>query len=79
MAIELKEITYFEWAEKFVGREIYNKITQKPLQKWEAYYTIKSFWEMVITNSHVHYGVRDKDGFENGRYTGRRLKAIQYK
>lgn len=79
MAIELTEISYFEWSEHFRGRDIYNKKTDKKLQKWEAYHTIKNFWEMVITNTHIQYGVREKGDFKNGKYTGRRLKAVQYK
>lgn len=78
MAIVSKDIDYFTFSQEiFRGKEIYNKIDGRVLQKWESYIVCKKCWDLVYTNSHYEWGCRDKKDYRDGVYKGRVLKAIK--
>jgi hypothetical protein len=78
MTIITNDIDYFTFSQElFKGKEIYNKNTGVVLQKWEAYIICKKQWDLVYSNSHYEWGHRDKEGYKNGVYKGRILKAIK--
>jgi hypothetical protein len=78
MVISSKEIDYFTYSQElFKGKEVYNKRTNKVLQKWESYIICKQIWEMVIDNTHIEWACRDKQGYEGGLYVGRVLKSVK--
>lgn len=78
MAIKSREIDYHEFSQDvFKGKEIYNRHDGRVLQKWESYHICKDFWDLVAENIHTDWACRDKDGYSDGVYTGRVLKAIK--
>lgn len=78
MPIVSKDIDYFTFSQEiFRGKEIYNKNTGTVLQKWESYIICKDVWDLIYNNTHYQWGCRDKDGYKDGVYKGRVLKAIK--
>ena len=74
MIYEQKTISYYDFTQVFLGKEIYNKKTGITYFKWEAYYKFRHYYEDVLNDFSHEFGHRDKKEWVNGVFKGRFLR-----